>query len=461
MKKRSNKYLLKSILIANLNLLLVLNNSCSKLVTVESPSNVIAANDMFSSMLGYESALAGIYTQLQTYQSIGGGGLSSYMSLASDELVPSTTSAVFQGFYANTILSSNSVVNTFWFNAYRTIYRCNLILENLDKSTFLSENVKNEFLMRAVFIRCFCYFHLLQLFGDVPLVLGSDYRLNATMKRTPVEDVLEHVISELSATLPYASKVFNKNRDQPNFYALSVLLAKSYMLSGQYQKARALCLDIYAEGDLYLENDLNKVFLKESKETIFQLSSTVSVAPEANLFIPFSDVSKALFTFNNSFLQVFESNDMRKLSWIRSQDIGGVTYYYPFKYRNLQTIPSTEFGVVFRLADVYLMDLECSLELKDYERAVKFLNKIRRRAGLASLSGLSDKQIGDELKKQRQLEFFTEWGIRWFDLKRWGIIDDVLGEIKPTWKSTSQLIPIPATELKSNVNLIQNEGYDD
>ena len=71
------------------------------------------------------------------------------------------------------------------------------------------------------------------------------------------------------------------------------------------------------------------------------------------------------------------------------------------------------------------------------------------------------------VEQERRVELFTEWGHRWFDLKRWpGIADvnksranEVLGAIKPDWQSTDEWYPVPRTELQLNSFLVQNPGY--
>ena len=62
--------------------------------------------------------------------------------------------------------------------------------------------------------------------------------------------------------------------------------------------------------------------------------------------------------------------------------------------------------------------------------------------------------------QERRVELFTEQGHRWFDLKRMGKAAEVLEAIKPNWKDTHILLPVPDKELTLNPNLLpQNEGY--
>jgi hypothetical protein len=65
----------------------------------------------------------------------------------------------------------------------------------------------------------------------------------------------------------------------------------------------------------------------------------------------------------------------------------------------------------------------------------------------------------DSIILERYHELFSEFGHRWFDLKRFDLTNEVLSPIKPGWKPTDLLLPIPENELLINPNLIQNPGY--
>jgi hypothetical protein len=92
---------------------------------------------------------------------------------------------------------------------------------------------------------------------------------------------------------------------------------------------------------------------------------------------------------------------------------------------------------------------------------------VRERAKLPDYSGLVTKDaILASILHERQVEFFSEWGHRWFDLKRTGNIDNVMGDggvcasKGGTWKSTDQLYPVPISELQTDPKLTQNPGYN-
>ena len=88
------------------------------------------------------------------------------------------------------------------------------------------------------------------------------------------------------------------------------------------------------------------------------------------------------------------------------------------------------------------------------------LNLIRNTAGLANTTAVTVDEVLADIMAQRRFELFTEFGHRFFDLKRMGMLDAVLPETKSGWKDTDRLWPLPTSELTVNPNLNpQNPGY--
>jgi len=111
----------------------------------------------------------------------------------------------------NLIASGNATASTAkfqndWAYYYSTIKSCNIFLENIDKNTTLSTDVKNRLKAETRFIRAFEHFNLTKWYGDVPLV---DHNLTPDeakkIARTPKDSVIKFVTDELeevAAILP-------------------------------------------------------------------------------------------------------------------------------------------------------------------------------------------------------------------------------------------------------------------
>ena len=105
------------------------------------------------------------------------------------------------------------------------------------------------------------------------------------------------------------------------------------------------------------------------------------------------------------------------------------------------------------MAEAYLIRAEARLRKNDFIGARDDLNHTRLRAGLPAISTLDPNALEEALIYERKAEFFTEFGHRWFDLKRWGRAEARLENLKPGWGISSYLLPLPETELQANPNL--------
>lgn len=160
-------------------------------------------------------------------------------------------------------------------------------------------------------------------------------------------------------------------------------------------------------------------------------------------------------------VNAFEPGDQRKIHWIGSVTKGTTTWYFPNKYKQRTTTTSSlEYSIVFRLAEQYLIRAEARAQQGDLIGAKEDLNKIRNTAGLAGTTALSQQDILKALLQERRVELFTEYGHRFFDLKRANMLDEALSPVKAGWNTTDRLLPLPESELTLNPNLNpQNPGY--
>ena len=84
----------------------------------------------------------------------------------------------------------------------------------------------------------------------------------------------------------------------------------------------------------------------------------------------------------------------------------GVTWYRPYKYKNLSGTYTNEFSVVFRLEEVYFILAEALAKQNRENEALLYLNISRERAGLTPLTDLSSEEFITELLTEKQREFF-------------------------------------------------------
>ncbi|MBL4905769.1 MAG: RagB/SusD family nutrient uptake outer membrane protein, partial [Flavobacteriaceae bacterium] len=232
-----------------------------------------------------------------------------------------------------------------------------------------------------------------------------------------------------------------------------------YLYSGDWTNAENAATTVIEAAEYQLEADVNQVFLTGSKEAIWQLYPVITGlnTVEGFSFIFYSAPYNV--ALRNQVVEAFEEGDQRLSSWIGKVTSGSDTFYYPFKYKVFFSSNLTEYYMVLRLAEQYLIRAEARTQLNKLDGALEDLNRIRNRAGLDNFSSTSNELVLEAVYKERQRELFAEWGHRWFDLKRTGRANEVLSLVKPGWQSTDKLFPIPKTELQINPNMTQNPGY--
>ncbi len=439
---------------------------CEQYLEIDNPSDQLIGNEIFENEDTVNAAFASIYTQLRDNSFASGllSGISYELGLYTDELdLYSNDLSEYEGFYNNNLDPNNSAVSNLWSTGYNIIYSANRIIEGVNTSNNLSQEEKNQFLAEAYFIRAYVHFNLLNLFGDIPYIISTDYEVNKKIARQTEDEAYQLILKDLLLAKTLFPRELDMNQNlRPNYWVAAATLARGHLYHKDWQQASDLAREVIEDGGYSLLNDLSQVFLQESDETIWQLgnNSESDDAYQSNTFV-FVAGPPPNAALTESFLMAQEPGDERLDDWIGSVTDGDDTWYYSYKYKlNIGMGEMPQYSVLIRLAEMYLIVAECQAKLGNYDLALEYLNPIRARAGLEPIISNSGEEILEAVLKERRSEFFTEQGHRFFDLRRFGLINQTLSELKPNWDATDSLLPIPETELILNPNLLpQNDGY--
>lgn len=442
-------------------LLLVLTTSCKKFIDVDEPKTEIGTGTVFASDKTAISALMGIYSDMMA-DGYASGSLNStgvIGGLAADEYQAYSTEAQFLG--ENAILPTNAqITNSLWTIPYKHVYAANSILAALPTSPNISEATKTMLTGEAKFIRAFCYFYISSFFGDVPLYTTPDYNANSKVSRSSVANVFDQIVADLKDAESLLANTYpTEGRVRPNKWVARALLARVYLYLQDWPNAAAYATTLI---DHYqLENNLDDVFLATSQEAIWQLMPVVPMqnTQEGAYLILTTPPNYA--SLSPYLTDSFEVNDQRKQKWIGTYTDSTGTWYYPYKYKiSVGDNPVTEYEMVFRLAEQFLVRAEARAHSSDISGAQADLNAIRKRAGLANTTAKDQNSLLAAIMHERKVELFSECGHRWLDLKRTGTANNVLSTMKgDNWQSTDVLFPIPQIERNNNKNITQNPGY--
>ncbi len=450
--------------------IVLITASCKKLIEIpDNPRNQLPISRVFSDSADIMAAVAGVYANFGISSGndaqFASGAITIYTALTGDELMPGGDIYNAPAFYQNNLLPDDQNVASIWSNAYAIIFQINTCIAGITNTTVISSALQQQLLGELEFDRAFLYFNMINIWGGVPIITATDYKVTANIPRALEDSVYDFILSDLSdAQQKLTPKYPSNGHIRPNLYAAQALLSKVYLYRNQYQNALDAANEVINSGKYNLEKNLNNVFLDGSAEALWQLpaNSIYQATPEATAFIPYDESYESNYVIAPTLINAFESGDKRKKSWIKYNTPFDPhdTLYYAYKYKNLYPDQTpVEDYMMLRLADIYLIKAEAEAQLGNLTKALEDLNKIRTRAKLANSNASSQQDIINAILHERQTELFCEWGNRWFDLKRTKTIDAVLGAEKTTWKPMAALFPIPTPELQSNSHLMQNPGY--
>lgn len=455
---KSEKYLLAIIQLLFTNII----SSCDNLIEIDPPRDQLGTEYVFESEETTNSAIMGLYsTMINPSLSFASGGITQFTGLSSDEFYYSTPNSN-DVFTMNSLNPGNSAIQGLWQRAYQYIYHANTIIEGVNKSASLSTDFKNKIKGEALFIRAFCHFYLVSLYGPVPVITTTEYQNNTSTERKPEHEVYLQIENDLNKAQQLMDGL-ESIQSRPGIWAVKALLARVSLYSGKYLPAIEISSDIINSGNFELLSDLNAVFKSGSAESIWQL---VPVALnvntwEGNFFVP-DEGTLPVCLIRDSLLEAFGEQDFRKRDWIGNSVVNESIYFFPNKYKVRTGEEKIEYYTIFRFAEIYLIRAEALAQLDHLNDAIQDINIIRQRAGLEMIEdeSLSKDMVLDIIFEERRKELFAEWGHRWFDLKRSGKIHEVLRELKgDNWQETDLLFPIPAVEIERNPSLTQNAGY--
>lgn len=437
--------------------MILLLGACESFLEVDLPQSQITGDLIFEDPILAEGALAEAYANLRE-GFLDAHPMSVKMGYYVDEMIPR--------FPENDDALNNTMIptsdNPFWNPGYKLIYKVNAVIEGIEKSVNLETELKNRIKGEALFIKALVHFYLMNIHGAVPYISTTDYITNTTVSRTPVQEVYDNIIADLKEAKGLLAEYSSGERVFVNKTVVSAFLARVYLYNEQWQNAADESNALINNPNYTMEPDLSKVFLANSTSTILSLKNyDGGVAREAITFYVPDAAGQTLMS--EDLALAFEPDDHRDSLWVGNvpdPTVPGTLDYYSAKYKDTQGNGITEYSILFRIEEQYLIRAEARAQLGDISGAQDDLNMIRNRAGLTNTTAANLADLKEALLKERRSELFFEHGHRFFDLKRMGFADAVLSLVKPNWDTNDALWPIPQSEILANPNLTQNPGYN-
>lgn len=438
--------------------LLVIPLACKKLIAVDTPANELPAEVVFGNDALADAAVADIYYILAGYYT--STTVPIINGMTADELM--TINPPYLRYVNNAIPVDDALLLFSWRDFYKAIYRANAILEGLATASGISSTRVSQLSGEAKFLRAFCYYYLVNNWGDVPLITSTDVTKTAMAPRSPVAAVNAQVLADLQSAVTLLPESYSSTEKvRANKWAAVAMLARVSLQMGQWADAALNASHVINSGRYLPLSQPDSIFLKNSRSAILQIWVNDGFTFPGRTFLPVNNNSSN-YPLSTDFINSFEPGDLRRAEWTGTFTYVGELYYYPYKYKNrtATTGDAGEYLMLLRIAEQYLIRAEALCRQGSVAAAVSDLNVIRQRSGLEDLpAGMSRDSCLLAIEQERRVELFTEWGDRWLSLKRNGRINTVLSVVKTNWKASAALYPIPQQERNTNPLLTQNEGY--
>ena len=461
----------KILFLASLVTLLV--TSCGDSFFDLEPASSVTIDKVYKTASDYNVAVIGCYAKLQSQVNF----YTECCEYRSDNLSLGAPTAGTQDRYDIdhfTEKPSNGILSSYWANFNNNVYRCNLLLDQIDGANF-AENLKKQYKGEAMFIRALNYFNMYRIWGGVPatkhVVSAAEALKVARYSDEQMFDLIAGDLKEIVDNNYLPETYSSADMGRATSGAAKALLGKVYLTFHKWTEAKDILSQLI--GKYQLVSPIAQVFNVDNKnnnEIIFAVHFNKEIEGEGHSY--WYNLTNASDDTNqtSSLLNTFPTGDARKdlITYVQvEKNVRLMNKFYDTKSPTFKTVGNDQ--ILLRYADVLLMYAEALNEIQydasEGSLALKYLNAVRQRAGISNLTA---KQLPTQEKfrkgilVERQREFPYE-GQRWFDLVRMGFAKSVMAENGVEIKDYQLLFPIPQQEIEKVGDksiLWQNPGYD-
>lgn len=352
-----------------------------------------------------------------TYANIGYRALQCQDDMMADDVVSRPAYGFNSSYQFNDIaIPNNSRTSFAWYLIYKTIDNCNTAIA-IDGDSEEFFQAKGQ----ALALRAFCYLHLAQHYQFtylkdptapcVPIYTEPTTSETAPKAKSTVAQVYQRVFDDLNLAQSYLKNYTRKGDGQkfkPNTNVVNGLLARAYLLTGQWEeaaKAAAAARQGYSLMTTTAEYEgFNNV---SNKEWIWGHPQTLAQS-DASYNFYYLDATYvgaySSFMADPHFRDTFSEGDIRLglFQWMREGYLG----YKKFHMRADDTADI----VLMRASEMLLIEAEALAREGFPEKAVMPLNELRHARGLGDydLTGKSQDDVVNEILMERRRELWGE-----------------------------------------------------
>ncbi|WP_200976054.1 RagB/SusD family nutrient uptake outer membrane protein [Echinicola sp. 20G] len=465
-----------------------MTSSCDDYLDVQ-PMDKFLESQVFSTQVGVQNALNGIYLELNNNRAYGEDlTLGAIEALAQRYNQPNSDQPLYS--YQNYLYDEQPVMTKFesiWTRAYVNILNINALLDGLEKYPgVLPQDEENLVKGESYALRAFLHFDMLRIFGGVPGESMDAYQLPYydAVEKEAVPLIagslfMDKVLADLEMAGDYLSgdpivengtmlsespdgeiNFFRYRNFRMNLYAVKALQARAYQYAGNDQAALESAEWVIENASQWFPwtDPLAVLSTPDAPDMVFS-SEILFGTYNMNLYGRFNSLfnsslqeNKILYARPRRLDQTFETNenDYRfNSSWVLGSNHSFKTfnkYNEPGQINNSTASFKYVLGLI-RMSEMYYIAAE-SLADTDPGKALGYLNTVRYNRGLQDLNEGVD--IQDEILKEYRKEFFGE-GQLFFYYKRHNVSSIPNGSsntANKTMDESTYVVPLPLSELE-------------
>jgi hypothetical protein len=451
MKKIHRIYILILLAIAGMT-------SCHDELNVD-PHTFVSDDIYYKTESQIKSGVNGIYNKLQDLYNGGDGSLYAITEMRADN-------TDYQYYDLDRGIQQREEINDFlmtatnlysrytWDNLYNAIQQANVLIDHIGDATISDPKVKAQYEGEARFIRALLYFHLVRLYGEVPLrdKATTGPKDAFTAQKASVEQLYAFILEDVSfAVNNLPAKYTGADLGRATQGAALTLQGEIYLTRKDYQNA-ITSLNKVASLGYELMADYADIFSpsnKNNSESVFEIQYSSAQNRASNYIYSWGprrgradligiggsgDISGSNSP-TSDIINAYEPGDKRKEAsiayWVSVEnsayqesfgpDLDSAVFINKFYHAGTYTIDgrADENWPVYRYAYVKLLLAEALNEAGQGENALPLLNEVRRRAGLDNITGTDQASLREAIFKEQRVEVAFE-NHRWYQLLRTG-----------------------------------------
>lgn len=447
---------------------LMITASCTKLDF--KPTDLILPEQAFRNISDINLGLVGAYAPID-YSTL------SYSAIVSDEAIyPQENTVGNSDAYRWLYTGSNGSVTGLYYTNYQAIDRVNKVLEAMDKLTFTGNDVAlaDRYRGELLALRAYLHFELLRAYAASyqSNALGVTYMVKSAVTYPPRETfgvVIEKAKADLIAAKGLIPASFT-DKTRITKLAVSAIQARVALYEKNWIDADKYATEVINAAPLATRAQFPGIWTDANDtEVIWKLKRVNGDSRTGDFFYRQSG-GVVLYAPSFKLIATFDAtNDVRFVPYIKFDNsrTGTKSKYLVNKYiGGSSSTPGLADVKQFRTGEMYLIRAEARAETNG--DAAGDLNTLRA----ARINGYINQTFTDKtalinaIYDERFKELAFE-GHRYFDLRRRNLsIERIATDVAATGSAlvlpptqAQYALPIPATEISVNKNMIQNPNY--